>query len=446
MFSAFEAIRLRCVALQRLACSLAPAALLARWPRGWGLAALCSGESGRHGRWSIFARPRQRLSELQAQERLARPLSTHTCNDASPPFTGGLIGAIAYDFGATFEPRVGPSPEGGPGGPRMVWFDCPDALVFDHARETWWRVGEAEWPEPGPHEPGQWVAGGLKSLTRRTGYEIGVARALEYIRAGDVYQVNLAHRLCAAFAGDPRALFQAMLSHARPWYGAYLEWQDAGVERRLLSQSPELFLEVDGPGGTIQTRPMKGPRRPGEHRALEASPKDRAELAMIVDLMRNDLGRICRLGSVQVLAPRELEQHGQGAGAILQATATVQGSLPAGCSGWEILRATFPGGSVTGAPKIRAMQIINELEPESRGFYCGAIGFVSNSGHMTFNVAIRTALVTGEPTPEGVRGTVSYSVGAGIVADSEPAQEWDETMNKAASFAHVLASESEQTP
>ncbi|HEX2838810.1 MAG TPA: chorismate-binding protein, partial [Phycisphaerales bacterium] len=187
--------------------------------------------------------------------------------------------------------------------------------------------------------------------------------------------------------------------------------------------------------------PMKG-TRPAGHPAgeLEAAEKDRAELTMIVDLMRNDLGRVCDLGSVRVERARAIERH-EGLG-VLQATATVAGTLRAGRTWWDVIAATFPGGSVTGAPKVRAMQIIGELEGRARGAYCGCIGFLSDSGAFQCNIAIRTAMIDGLPsagTLDGVAdGTISYSVGAGIVADSDPAAEWRETMDKAAVFLRCV--------
>lgn len=322
----------------------------------------------------------------------------------------------------------------------MVWLECPAALVYDHWRAQWWRVGEIDFPRAAPGERARWRAGALGSEMGREAYIAAVRRALEYIRAGDVYQVNLAHRLRASFDGSPRELFGAMLARSRPWYGAFIEWDQAGTRRAIASQSPELFLNFDPATRELVTRPMKGTRPAGAAAALHESTKDRAELAMIVDLMRNDLGRVCSLGSVRVDEARVIERHGEGASEILQAAATVRGELPPDASAWDVLKAAFPGGSVTGAPKIRAMQIIAELERAARGPYCGAIGFVSDSGHMGFNLAIRTALLSGlAVSGGGMAGEVTFSVGAGIVADSRPEDEWDETMQKAAGFAQVLA-------
>jgi para-aminobenzoate synthetase component 1 len=276
---------------------------------------------------------------------------------------------------------------------------------------------------------------------------------LEYIRAGDVYQVNLAHRLSYTFEGSTRELFQRLLVTASPWFGAYLEATDGARRHAVCSVSPELLFRIEGGTGRIVTRPMKGTRAPadGAAEALRESAKDQAELNMIVDLMRNDLGRVCEVGSVRVERGREVEWHGEpepgsrdpatahratGLG-ILQATATVGGVVRAGLTVADVIRALVPGGSVTGAPKIRAMQIIDELEPMRRGPYCGAIGFVGDDGSCAMNVGIRTALIHGRADPASsardaiAHGVMDYSVGAGIVADSAAESEWLETLEKA---------------
>ncbi len=274
----------------------------------------------------------------------------------------------------------------------------------------------------------------LRSSAGRERYCRDVERVLELIRAGDVYQVNLAHELSGAFRGSSRALFAGLAARSRPWHGAYLESFGPSPARALVSLSPELFLEFDPSTRRVRTRPMKG-TRPGAASAheLEGSPKDRAELAMIVDLMRNDLGRVCVFGSVRVEDARRIERHGGHRG-VLQATACVSGTLRSDRSLDDLVRGAFPGGSVTGAPKIRAMQVIDELEPVARGPYCGAVGFISDSGHAAFSIAIRTALIEGVANARPgtfERATLRYSVGAGIVADSTPESEWRETLQKA---------------
>ena len=206
-------------------------------------------------------------------------------------------------------------------------------------------------------------------------------------------------------------------------------------DHALICNSPELFLRVSPDRETgrrhVVTRPIKGtrPHAAGMEHELRDSKKDQAELNMIVDLERNDLGRICQIGSVRVTNPRQIESHPT----VYHGVATIEGTLRDDISFVDLLRATFPGGSITGAPKIRAMQIIEELEPTRRGPYCGAIGFVGNDGHIEFNIAIRTMIATA--------GQVHIPVGAGIVADSQPAAEYEETLVKAKAMFAALGIE-----
>jgi len=278
--------------------------------------------------------------------------------------------------------------------------------------------------------------------TGRAPFCTSVRTALDRIRAGDVYQVNLTHRLSAPFTGSARALAADLFSSAQPWHGAYLEIDDGPVRRALVCASPELFLDADMNSGRVLTRPMKG-TRPGEADPdeLRDAPKDKAELDMITDLMRNDLGRVCAFGSVRVEKPRAIERHESG---VLQATSSVGGLLREGVGFADLIRATFPPGSVTGAPKIRAMKLIDELEQHPRGPYCGACGFLSDSGRLTLGVSIRTASITGRPGAGGldefVEGVLDYSVGAGIVSESDPDAEWEETLVKARALTAVLRS------
>ncbi len=201
--------------------------------------------------------------------------------------------------------------------------------------------------------------------------------------------------------------------------------------RALASTSPELFLQLER-GGRITTRPIKGTRpasaNPNE---LRNSEKDAAELHMIVDLLRNDLGRVCDYGSVRVTQPRTIESHPT----VHHGVATVTGTLHATKDIFSLLRATMPGGSITGAPKVRAMEIIDELEPVRRGPYCGAIGYI-HGNHACLNIAIRTMCI--ETDPNHHTGRVDMGVGGGIVIDSQPAAEYEETMAKAAAMINAL--------
>jgi len=267
----------------------------------------------------------------------------------------------------------------------------------------------------------------------RERYVRAVQQALAYIGAGDVYQVNLTHRLTTRLHGSPRALAAAVFERSRPWHGAYFETVGTdGRRRAVVSASPELFLDFDPASGVVRTRPMKGTRPMGGDAAeLHGAEKDRAELNMIVDLMRNDLGRVCRFGSVRVDEARAIEDHGT----VLQATATVSGRVRAGVDLAELLGASFAPGSVTGTPKIRAMQLIGDLEAGPRGPYCGCMGMMDEGGRARLNVGIRTALLT--EIGSGVWELV-FPVGAGIVADSKPEAEWRETLDKAGVLMGVV--------
>ena len=253
-----------------------------------------------------------------------------------------------------------------------------------------------------------------------------VNRAHEYIAAGDIYQVNLTHTLTADWPENP-ALFYPRLRAASPApYACFVRLGDTAV----LSTSPECFLRIEGRG--IITRPIKGTRpRAGNDRAaaeeLLSSEKERAELVMITDLERNDLGQVCLYGSVQVTKLCELQTFAQ----VHHLVSTVEGRLRPEVTPVQAVRACYPGGSITGAPKKRAREIIAELEPVPRGLYTGAIGFFGRDGRAVFNIAIRTLVVRD--------GLATYGVGAGIVADSDPAAEYDETLHKAAGLFAALS-------
>jgi para-aminobenzoate synthetase component 1 len=376
----------------------------------------------------------------------------------------GWILALSYDLGRDLEPAAqhtapdrSPSPW-----PRIHRQRVHAAYRYDHATREWSVEGDASTlPEldPGslhaaePFEVGAtFEVGELVSNPGRAGYLKAARRVLDYIRAGDIYQANLAHKLTAPFTGSARALFAQLAESADPWHGAYLEadLQSGTASHRLAwcSASPELFLDYNPQTRTITTRPMKGTQPIGEDPSrLERSEKDQAELAMIVDLMRNDLGRVATFGSVRVTTPRALEHH---ADSVRHTTATVQATLRDGLGPADLIAACFPAGSITGAPKVRAMQIIDELEsggPGGRGPWCGSLGFLGDDGRLSLSVAIRTATIQGPPatnTPTAIplgsfdSATLTYWAGAGLVADSVPEREWDETRLKAEVLTRVL--------
>lgn len=248
-----------------------------------------------------------------------------------------------------------------------------------------------------------------------------VGRAREYIAAGDVYQVNLAQSFLLPGRIDPRELF---VSWCRDYPAPYAVFVDAG-RRAVVSNSPECLLRFDH--RRVSTFPIKGTRATGASAELAGDPKERAEHLMIVDLERNDLGRVCEIGSVEVATFAEVRSYPL----LSHMVSEVRGRLRPEVSLAELLAAVFPGGSITGAPKIRAMEIIEELEPCARGIYTGAIGWMTLDGQGCFNLPIRTAVVT----PAGVR----YYAGGGIVADSDPEREYEESLLKAEAFFRALA-------
>ncbi len=257
----------------------------------------------------------------------------------------------------------------------------------------------------------------------RDAYMEAVLRAQSSIAAGDIYQVNITHPFFAAWEPEwcPYDFYERLRAISPAPYAAYLSLEG----RSVLSSSPELFLKIDGREAT--TRPIKGTRPRGsteqediaQERELTASLKESAELVMITDLERNDLGQVCEYGSVRVSELLKLERYRH----VFHLVSTVQGRLRGEVTPVAALRACFPGGSITGAPKKRAREIIAELERTPRGLYTGAIGYFGFDGQTQFNIAIRTAVVEG--------GRAHFHVGAGIVADSSPAAEWEETLHKA---------------
>ena len=253
-------------------------------------------------------------------------------------------------------------------------------------------------------------------------------RILNYIRAGDIYQANLSQRLNAPWNGNGWEFHRALRAASPSPFGVFM---DAG-NFQISSSSPERFLHLSG--RYIQTRPIKGTRaRNTNHNRdaqlayeLQTSEKERAELVMITDLMRNDLGRVCEFGSINVPELMRLEQFPQ----VQHLVSTVEGHLRSDLSHLDALRECFPGGSITGAPKFRAMEIIDELEPVTRGPYTGSIGYLGFNRESQLNIAIRTAIVS--------EARVWFQVGSGIVADSDPEREFEETQEKAAGFKNAL--------
>jgi para-aminobenzoate synthetase component 1 len=393
-----------------------------------------------------------------------------------PPFQGGAAGYVAYDWGLTLERLPEPRYDD-LGLPDMVMGVYDWVLAWDHALSRAWLISTglpATGPEarrarasdraafvrshltnstlapshpctlapshprtfaPSHPVPSLWwpPALELRSSFARRAYLDAVARVCEYIVAGDVFQVNLSQRFEAAFEGSAWALYTRLRRRNAMPFAAFLDFPEAVI----VSASPERFLRVDA-RGLVETRPIKGTRPRGlgpEHdaalgQALAESAKDRAENLMIVDLMRNDLSRVCAPRSVRVSELFSLEHYPT----VHHLVSTVVGELGPGTDAIDLLRAAFPGGSITGAPKLRAMEIIAELEPSRRGVYCGSIGYWSVTRELDTSIAIRTAVV--------LEGRIYFSAGGGIVADSDPGQEYLETLDKARALIDALAPDS----
>lgn len=345
-----------------------------------------------------------------------------------PPFKGGWVGFLGYDLGRLFEVLPARARDD-LHLPLFQFTYHPRVWAHDLLSRQGWKLAlPDEGRKPIVFTPSfPLTQGEPVSTFLPHAYRAAVKRVVEYIAAGDVFQVNLSQRFTCALREPPHRIYDRLRHQAPAWFGAYLGYGSFA----LLCNSPELFLRVDpdaGAGRRVVTRPIKGtrPRKPGMDEELRKSLKDQAELNMIVDLERNDLGRVCRVGSVRVTEARAVEAHPT----VFHGAATVEGVLRDGVGLVDLLAATFPGGSITGAPKIRAMQIIDELEPVRRGPYCGAIGYLSADGALQLNIAIRTMIVA--------HGSVHVPVGGGIVADSDPAAEYEETLVKARAMLEAL--------
>jgi para-aminobenzoate synthetase component I len=323
------------------------------------------------------------------------------------------------------------SDHGFPAGGLCGWVDYeglfvfgvyPEMLVHCHDDQSWWEIGELSRSLEESAIPAAEV-GEFNAITRRENFTGSVRCIKDYIAAGDIYQVNLSQAFRTSVSGGSLFGLYETLREASPApMAAYLTLDG----REILSSSPESFLKISGSG--IETRPIKGTRPrftdPDEDRRsayeLQTSAKEIAELVMITDLLRNDLGQVCEFGSVAVTEMLQLESLAQ----VHHLVSTVTGNLQPGIDAPQALAACFPGGSITGAPKKRAMEIIRELEKTPRGVYCGAIGWLGFNGESSFSIAIRTLVREGE--------VLIYQVGAGIVADSDPDAEYEETLHKAA--------------
>ena len=372
-------------------------------------------EYGEAGQLSIVAAEPRRILRGAApddwrelQEELRRRESVLRCDDGLPDgFAAGFV-----DYDGTF-----------------CFGLYEDALIYRHAEQRWYEIGDLSSRLKEKAATATGAGPKFVSEMERAEFCDLVRRAQEYIAAGDIYQVNLAHRFSARWKGDAFAFYEALRHYSPAPYAAFLELGGCAI----LSTSPESFLRISD--RAIRTRPIKGtrPRRADATAdALSAyqlrnSPKETAELVMITDLERNDLGAICEYGSVRVKELLRLEVYEH----VFHLVSTVEGLLREDIDHVAALRSCFPGGSITGAPKKRAREIIAELEGEPRGVYTGALGWFGFNGESQFNIAIRTVVMEDD--------CAHFHVGAGIVADSVAEKEWQETMDKAAGI--LLAAE-----
>lgn len=368
-------------------------------------------------------------------------LAAHDLASNDLPFIAGLLGYWSYDFGRALEQLPVAAQDDIPlPWARLGLYDW--ALICDHKRQQSWLIATPqrrkqvlEWLEqPAPSTEDFVLDTPFVPLLDREDYGIRFRQVMDYLHAGDCYQINLTQRFSARCNGDSWDAYRRLRQATPTPYAGYLSWQDGkGEEMAIVSASPERFVEVNH--RAVETKPIKGTRPRGETHEedarlaeeLMASPKDRAENVMIVDLLRNDLGRVSAPGSVKVPSLFALESYAN----VHHSVSTVTSELAEGRDALDLLGAAFPGGSITGAPKVRAMQIIEELEPVRRSAYCGSLGYLDIRGHMDTSIAIRTAVIA--------QGRVHLWGGGGLVADSEEESEYRESLAKIQRLMEALA-------
>ncbi|MBI2779635.1 MAG: anthranilate synthase component I [Gammaproteobacteria bacterium] len=372
-----------------------------------------------------------------------------------PRFTGGMVGYFGYDTVRYVETRLAKCAKPDPlGTPDILLMVSDEVLVFDNLRgklyvvihvnpdidQAWNKaqqrldtlvqtLRETTPRPPAPRRTLQVSEEDFVSGFTRQGFESAVERAKEYILEGDIMQVVLSQRLSIPYQAAPLDLYRALRS-LNP--SPYMFYMDLGGFH-VVGSSPEILVRLDD--GMITVRPIAGTRRRGaseaEDRTLEqdllADPKERAEHLMLIDLGRNDVGRVSETGSVKLTEKMVVERYSH----VMHIVSNVTGRLTPGMTAIDVLRATFPAGTVSGAAKVRAMEIIDELEPVKRGIYAGAVGYIGWNGNMDTAIAIRTAVIKD--------GMLHIQAGAGIVADSVPAMEWEETMNKGRAIFRAVA-------
>ena len=362
------------------------------------------------------------------------------------PFSGGLVGYLAYDSIGSIEKRLAKRPQNDPlGVPDILYMQSLDVAVLDNLRGEVHLISHADLADPDGLAAAEARLDAMVAAINRPGtaqvralnrhaappaihhhypeaqFKADVAKIREYIKAGDCMQVVPSQRMSCAYTHAPLDYYRA-LRHTNPSPYMYLLDLD---DFHIIGSSPEILARVQG--DTVTVRPLAGTRKrgktPEEDKALEqellADAKEIAEHVMLIDLGRNDIGRVCKTGTVKISEKMVIERYSH----VMHIVSNVEGTLRDNVGPMDVLRATFPAGTLSGAPKIRAMEIIDEVEPERRGVYGGAVGYWSWGGNMDMAIAIRTAIIKD--------GRLYAQAGAGIVYDSNPDSEWQETLNKA---------------
>ncbi|MBI3312005.1 MAG: anthranilate synthase component I family protein [Candidatus Omnitrophica bacterium] len=374
-----------------------------------------------------------------------------------PPFVGGAVGYFSYDAVRLFE-AIPAAAENDLPLPEIAFLFCDETVVLDHAEGWLWAivtVDPSETPDSAydsasaraeellrrATRSAPWVAsagsgrteeGSLRSTHTRASFETMVREAKRFIASGEIYQANLSQRFDVPLSETPWEMYRKLTRINPSPFSVYADFSIPGGGLQIVSASPERLLRLGG--GWAETRPIAGTRPRGRsavetarlRQELLFNEKERAEHLMLVDLERNDLGRICRYGSVRVDAFMGLEEYSH----VIHIVSNVRGRLRPDAGFSQAVRALFPGGTITGCPKIRCMEIIERLEPVRRQLYTGSFGYISDGGGLDLNILIRTAVVRG--------GRLYFQAGAGIVADSDPSREYEETLHKAQAVLEIL--------
>ncbi len=392
----------------------------------------------------VSGRENQSYPEEKFIEVMRRLLKKYKPVPAKHPFfTGGALGFLGYETARFFE-EIKFREKTSANSPGLYFGFYDEVIIFDHKKSIYYLAVQA-----GDSKAAAVKAARLKSFfthssegeksfrvsnfkpgVKRAKFEAIVRKARKYIEAGDIYQANLSQRFSFKFKGPAARLYGALRKINPSPFASYLKIEEVSI----ISSSPERL--VSKRGRICETRPIAGTRPCGKGRAKEllASPKERAEHVMLVDLERNDLGRVCDYKSVKVIEMMGIEKYSH----VIHIVSKITGTLSRNKDGWDLMKTMFPGGTITGCPKVRCMEIIDELEPVSRGLYTGSIGYFDFNGDLDFNIIIRTLVLQ--------KNKGSFQVGAGIVYDSDPAQEYEETLHKGEALVHAIALAQEETP